>query len=128
MPLEVRFENLLTLFDRVVASAITVGAKSSDPSDQVTARSLDDSLFELRIWLENVKAIAPDAGPSSDSSRLLGKLEGPAAALFQNVLMDLETDLKDLSADITDMNLYGQVASWRTSASRPLTSSEQGIQ
>ena len=109
IPLEVRFENLLALFDSVVASAITACAKSHESSDQVTARSLDDSLFELRIWLENIKAIVPDAESSPDSLRILGKLEGPVAATFLNVLEGMETDLTELSADTADKNLYGQV-------------------
>ena len=107
--MEVRFENLLALFDSVVASTITVSAKSHESSDQVTARSLDDSLFELRVWLENINGIVPDAESSLDSLRILGKLEGPVAAAFLEILGEMETDLSELSADTADNNLYAQV-------------------
>ena len=108
IPLEVRFENLLALLDSVVASAITASAISHESSDQVTAHSLDDSLFQLRIWLENIKAMVPDAETSPDILRILGKLKGPGAATFLNVLGAMETDLKELSADTADKSLYGQ--------------------
>ncbi len=108
-PVEVHFENLLALFDGVVTSAITASAKSHESSDQLTARSLDDSLFELRIWLENIKAVVPHAESSLDILRILGKLEGPVAAIFLKILGEMETDLTELSADTADNNLYGQV-------------------
>ena len=125
-PVEVHFENLLALFDSVVASAITASAKSHELSDQVTARSLDDSLFELRIWLENIKAIVPEAQSPLDSLRILGKLGGPVGAMSLEILRGLETDLTELSADTAAYELYGQVVICGTSSSGPTNSSGTG--
>ena len=105
IPLDVHFENLLALFDSVVASAITASAKSHEPSDQVTARSLDDSLFELRIWSENIKAVMPDADSSRNSLRILGKLGEPIGAKILKIFTRLELDLTELSADTADSKL-----------------------
>ncbi len=109
IPLEVLFENLLALFDSVIVSAISAGAKSHESSDQAIARSLDDSLFELRKWLENIKHVMPDAESSRNSLRILGKLGGPLAAMFPKILGGMETDLTELSAETADNNLYGQI-------------------
>ena len=109
IPLEVQFENMLALFDSVAASAIVASAKSHESSDQVIARSLDDSLFELRIWLENIKHVMPDAESSRNSLRILGKLGGPIVAILLHVLGRMEKDLTGLSADSADNNSYGQV-------------------
>lgn len=105
IPLEVQLQDLLALFNKIAEKAITVGARSHDPSDHVTARALDDSLFDLRVWLENIEAIVPDTEPSPGSLKMLGKLEGLAASTFRNVLHDLETDLTELLGDFTDMGL-----------------------
>ena len=109
IPLEVQFENMLALFDSVAASAIVASAKSHESSDQVIARSLDDSLFELRIWLENIKHVMPDAESSRNSLIILGKLGGPTVVILLNVLGRMEKDLTELSADSADNNSYGQV-------------------
>lgn len=115
IPLEVQLQDLLALFNKIAEKAITVGARSHDPSDHVTARALDDSLFDLRVWLENIEAIVPDTEPSPGSLKMLGKLEGLAASTFRNVLHDLETDLTELLGDFTDMGLYGLSTSPDTS-------------
>ena len=109
IPLEVRFENLLALFDSVAASSIRASAKSHEFSDEVIAHSLDHDLFELRTWIENIKAIMPDAESSHNSLRILGKLEGPVVAILLNMLGKMETDLSELSTDTADNNSYGQV-------------------
>ena len=111
IPLEIQFRDLLALFDKIVASAITVGARSHDPADHVIARALDDSLFELRMWLENIRSKIPDRGPSSGSLSILEKFEGPGATRLRNDLDDLETHLKELSATSTDTGLYGHLMS-----------------
>ena len=126
IPLEVHYENLLALFDSVVTSAITASAKSHESSDQVIARSLDDSLFALRIWLENIKHVMPDAESSRNSLRILGKLEGPLATIFLKILRGLETDLTGLSAHTADNNLYGQVVIYGTSSLGSTNSSGTG--
>ena len=109
IPLEVRFENMLALFDSVLASVIIASAKGHDSSNQVIAHWLDDDLFELRTWIENIKAIMPDAEFPRNSLRILGKLEGPVVATLLNALGRIETDLSELSTHNPDNNLYGQV-------------------
>ena len=49
IPLEVYFGNMLALFDSVASSAVVASAESRISSDQAIARSLNDSLFELRM-------------------------------------------------------------------------------
>ena len=126
IPLEVHYENLLALFDSVVTSAIIAGAKSHESSDQFIARSLDDSLFALRVWLGNIKAVMPDAESSRNSLRILGKLEGPLATIFLKIFRGLETDLTGLSAHSADSKLYGQVVIHGTSSSGSTNSSGTG--
>ena len=117
IPLDVHFENLLAFFDSVVASAVTASARNPGSFGQVTAHLLDESLFELRIWSENIKAVMPDAGSSLNSLRILGKFDGPVVAILLNVLGEIEKALRELSADTKDNNLYVQVNTRDTSSS-----------
>ena len=123
MPLEVFSQNLLALFDGVVTSATIASAKSGESSDEVIATSLDDTLFELRVWLKCIKRVMPGAESARNSLRILGKLEGPLTARFLNMLGGIETDLTELSAETTDNTLYGQVVLYGTSSSSPTNNS-----
>ena len=109
IPLDVKFENLLALLDSVDASATIASARSHETSDQATARLLEDSRFELRMWSHNLKILTPKAEPSLNSLRILGKLDGPLAATLLIFLDGIQKDLRELSADTTDNRLYGQV-------------------
>ena len=109
IPLEVRFENMLALFDSVTASAIIASGKSDDYYDQDVAHSLDDDLFKLRRWTKKIKAVMPDAEFPRDSLRILGKLDGPVMARLWHVLKRMETDLSELSAYPLDDYFNGQV-------------------
>ena len=109
IPLQVRYENTLALLDSVTASAIIASAKSDEFSSQVIAQSLDDDLFELRTWIENVESIMPSAEFPRNCLKILGILDGPVVATLSNVLGRMETDLSELSTHTADNDLYGQV-------------------
>ena len=109
IPLEVRFQKLLALLDSVAASAIIASTRSDKFSNQVIAQSLDDDLFELRTWIENVESIMPSAEFPRNCLKILGKLDGPVVATLSNVLGSLETDLSKLSTHTADNDLCGQV-------------------
>lgn len=112
---EVQFRDILALFDKTVTEAILLGARSRDPSDNATAQLLDDGLFELRIWAENIKAVALTAESSHKSLRILDILEGPAVSTANDVLHGLEQDLKLMSGGSLKTELYKQVTIQRTS-------------
>ena len=107
IPLEVRFEIMLALSDRVAASA---SSKSQNIYEEDVAQSLDDELFRFRRWIENIKAIMPDAEFPRNNLRILDKLDGPVVARLWNVLEKMEIDLSVLSADPLNDYLYGQVS------------------
>ena len=109
-PLEALFRELLALFDKVVASAISLSARNDDPSHHFTARILDDYLFELRLWPENIKTMMPDA-ELTDSLKLLRGLEESTASNLRDILSNLERDLTSLSAKLTDSQMYDRVTS-----------------
>lgn len=98
-PLDTRIRDTLALCDSIVASAITISAQSNNSTDQTTAHSLDDCLFDLNIWVENVEASI--SGNSSDSLKVLDILRGPAASSVRQVIDDLEMTFKDMSKDLT---------------------------
>ena len=103
--LDGQFVNVLELFDRVVASAITVSAKSSDPSEHAMARMLDDCLFGVRMWIENIIATVPDVGPSLDGFTFLDMVKGPTRLTLHNALESLRKDLRSLMAS-TETEMY----------------------
>lgn len=109
IPLEIRFENLLALFDSLVASSLRASAKSNNHYDEFIADSLNYDLSELRTWKEKIKAMMPNEESSRNSLRILDKLEGPVVATLLNIVGRMETDLWELSTDIADNNSYGQV-------------------
>lgn len=102
-PMDTRIRDTLALCDSIVASAITISAQSNNLTDQATAHTLDDCLFDLNIWVENVEASI--SSNSSDSLKVLDILRGPAASSVQRVIDDLEMTFKDMTKDLTTTSL-----------------------
>ena len=102
-PIDTRIRDTLALCDNIVASAITISTQSNNSTDQATAHTLDDCLFDLNIWVENVEASI--SGNSSDSLKVLDILRGPAASSVRHVIDDLEMAFKDMSKDLTATSL-----------------------
>lgn len=92
-----RIRDMLVLCDKVVASAITIGAQGNQNStDQALAHTLDDCLFDLSIWVENVELAISETDVSSTSLRVLDVLRGSAASTVRQVISDLELTLKKM--------------------------------
>ena len=102
-PMDQRIRDTLALCDNIVASAITISAQSNNSTDQATAHVLDDCLFELKIWVENVEASIP--GNFSGSLEVLDILRDPAASSVQQIIDDLEMTFKDMSKDLKTTSL-----------------------
>lgn len=96
--MDTRIRDTLALCDRLSASAITVSAQSNNPTDQTAAQALDDCLFDLKIWVENV--MASISGNSSDSLKVLDIMSGPAVPSVQQVIDELEMTFKDMSMNL----------------------------
>lgn len=106
VPIEVQFLDLVALFDKTIASITKVSAESDNLSDQAIASELDDSLLELRIWMEDIKHVIPNANHSSSGFEMIDKLEGPAASTLRSILSNLQADITDLSTTSDDTGLY----------------------
>ena len=106
VPIDVQFLDLLALFDKAITSITKSSAESNNLSDQATANELDDSLLELRIWMEDIKTVMPNASHSSSGFELLDKLEGPAASTLRSILSDLQAHIIDLSTTSQTTGLY----------------------
>lgn len=95
-----RIRDVLALCDKVVASAIVICAQGNNSSDLETVHSLDDCLFELNIWVENVEATLSNSDIFPKGLRVLDVLRGSAAATVRQVISDLETTVKVMSKDL----------------------------
>lgn len=94
-----RIQDMLVLCEEVIASAIAMCKRGNDPADREIAHTLDDCLYHLKIWVENVEAAisTPDASPTS--LRVLDVLKGSTASSVRQIITDLETAVKAMSEE-----------------------------
>ncbi|OAP58963.1 hypothetical protein AYL99_06260 [Fonsecaea erecta] len=97
---EERVKTLVVRFDRMVASSITGAAKSKSARDVDTAKSLDDCLLKLKIWLENFNTMIPDAY-ISETLRILSILFPSTISGFGKILLDIEKGLDRQSVSLS---------------------------
>ena len=97
--IDIQIEDVLVRLDKIVTLAISRSIGGIESGEYVTARMLDDSLFELRVWVENIKA-ASQIG----NLKGLDALEGSTAQDLHKVIRYLHTLLDTFSSHLNNIN------------------------
>lgn len=94
-----RIQNVLLLCEEVVASGVAIYERSDDSADREMVHILDDCLYNLKIWVENVEAAIFISDVSSINLRALDVLKGSAASTVRQIIADLETTVIAISKE-----------------------------
>lgn len=92
-----RIREVLDLYEELVASVIAICKRGNDSTDREIAHTLDDGLYNLKIWVENIEAAISTTDISSTSLRVLDILKGSAASTARQIIGDLEKTVKAMS-------------------------------
>ena len=105
LPLEYEVEHVLRRFDEVVSHATGDGSPSPDPGEVDIPQTLDDSLFDFRIILSEIKNLGADQGLSYTGLKLLDAFDGKAVSGLRGALNSLKQDLAKANEYFTDPTL-----------------------